>query len=210
MKTAAIIDYGAGNLMNVYTALNDTGFNSQIVSDKSSLNKADLLILPGVGAFPDAMEKLNNTGLVETIKANVKEGKPLLGICLGMQMLFDRSFEIEETQGLGFIPGEIVPFKINELYTGSKIPHMGWNELILNHPEDPFIKNIKEGDYVYYVHSYYAKPENFERDVIAYSDYKVRVPGIVRRKNVIGTQFHPEKSSNVGAQMLKNLLGEFT
>lgn len=205
MKKAAIIDYKAGNLKNVYTALNEIGFETKITNNSKDLDSSDLIVLPGVGAFPDAMKNLENTGLIESIKKNVNNEKPLLGICLGMQMLFDKSFEISETNGLGFIPGEVVPFKINELYPGSKIPHMGWNELKINHKDDTFVKNINDGDFVYFVHSYYVKPKNFDQNVVAWADYKVKVPGVVRNNNIIGTQFHPEKSSRIGAQMLKNL-----
>lgn len=204
MKKAAIIDYGAGNLKNVKTALDDIGLESVITSKKEDLDAADALILPGVGAFPDAMKSLEETGLIETIKENVARGKVLLGICLGMQMLFDSSDELEKTAGLGFIPGTVQALSEEELRPGSKIPHMGWNELIINR-EDPFIEDINEGDYVYFVHSYYAVPENFEEDVVTWADYTVKVPAVVRRGNVIGTQFHPEKSSQIGKLMLENL-----
>lgn len=206
MKKAAIIDYGAGNLKNVYSALKDTGFDPLITSSKKDLNDSDFLILPGVGAFPDAMKMLEETGLKDSIFKNIESGKPFLGICLGMQMLFDKSYEIEETDGLGLIPGEIIPFKVEELKKGSKIPHMGWNELVLNHPNDKFLENINNGDYVYFVHSYYANPKDFDKNVLAWADYTVKVPAIVRNENVLGTQFHPEKSSKIGAKMLNNLL----
>ena len=209
MFKTAIIDYGAGNLRNVYTALNELDFNPVISKSKQDLDDASLLILPGVGAFPKAMDNLQKRGLDEVIKTNVKKGKPMLGICLGMQMLFDKSSEIQETKGLELIPGQVVPFIKEELREGSKIPHMGWNELVVNHPEDPFLKDIRNGDYVYFVHSYYADPKNFDKNVLAWSDYTVRVPAIVRNGNVIGTQFHPEKSSKVGFKLLENLKREF-
>lgn len=205
MKKVAIIDYGAGNLKNVQTALRDAGIEGIITSDKEVIKNSDALILPGVGSFPDAMKNLEQTGLVSTIKECVKEGKILLGICLGMQMLFDKSFEREETDGLGLIPGTVEPLTPELLTPDQKIPHMGWNELVLNHPEDEFLKNIEPNDYVYFVHSFYAVPENFDENVLAWADYSVKVPGIVRNKNVIGTQFHPEKSSVIGAVLLDNL-----
>lgn len=205
MKKVAIIDYGAGNLKNVQTALKDAGIEGIITDKKEDLINSDALILPGVGSFRDAMKNLENTGLIDTIKECVAEGKILLGICLGMQMLFDKSYELEETAGLGFIPGTVEPLTPEILEKDQKIPHMGWNELVLNIPEDEFLKNIEPNDYVYFVHSYYAVPEDFDSHVLAWADYTVRIPGIVRNKNVIGTQFHPEKSSKIGAILLDNL-----
>lgn len=194
----AIVDYDVGNLKNVYTALGDVGLEGTITRDKKVLDQADAIILPGVGAFSDAMDNLTKFDLVETLDRNVKKGKTLLGICLGMQLLFDQSYEDGEFSGLSYIPGEIVKFNAPNI----KIPHMGWNNLIINR-ESSLVKNIGNDDYVYFVHSYYAKPNNFN-DVIAYAEYSVRVPGIVQKDNVIGMQFHPEKSSKVGLQLLKN------
>lgn len=204
-KRVAIIDYGAGNLKNVETASREVGLDGFITRKSSELDEADAMILPGVGAFADAMESLENTGLIDSIYDNVNRGKILLGICLGMQMLFDESEEKKLTKGLGLIPGRVREIRREDIYPGSKIPHMGWNALELNHPEDPFLKDISPGDYVYFVHSYYADPEDFDKNVLAYADYKLKIPGVVREKNVIGTQFHPEKSSAVGFRMLKNL-----
>lgn len=194
----AIVDYDVGNLKNVYTALGDVGLEGVITRDKKTLDQADAIILPGVGAFSDAMDNLRKFDLIETLDANVNKGKTLLGICLGMQLLFDKSYEDGEFSGLSYIPGEIVKFAA----PGLKIPHMGWNNLIINR-ESPLVKNISDEDYVYFVHSYYAVPADFS-DVVAYAEYSVKVPGIVQRDNVIGMQFHPEKSSHVGLQLLKN------
>ncbi|WKY46298.1 imidazole glycerol phosphate synthase subunit HisH [Eubacteriaceae bacterium ES3] len=195
----AIVDYDVGNLKNVYTALKDVELDGIITRDKNILNDADAIILPGVGAFSDAMEKLKEFDLVESLNQNVKKGKLLLGICLGMQLLFDKSYEDGEFSGLSYIPGEIVRFPQSEL----KIPHMGWNNLIKN-VDSPLLNQIGTDDYVYFVHSYYADPLDFN-DVIAYAEYGVKVPGIVQKNNVIGMQFHPEKSARVGKQLLTNL-----
>ncbi|KNZ42113.1 imidazole glycerol phosphate synthase subunit HisH [Acetobacterium bakii] len=194
----AIVDYDVGNLKNVYTALGDVGLEGVITRDKKVLEDAEAIILPGVGAFSDAMENLRKFELIDCLDANIKKGKPLLGICLGMQLLFDKSYEDGEFPGLSYIPGEIVKFSA----PGIKIPHMGWNNLIINR-DSPLVRNIGPEDYVYFVHSYYAKPINFD-DVVAYAEYSVKVPGIVQRDNVMGMQFHPEKSSTVGLQLLKN------
>lgn len=194
----AIIDYDVGNLKNVYTALGDVGLDGIITRDPKIVNDAEAIILPGVGAFKDAMEHLQHFDLISTLTANVSVGKPLLGICLGMQILFDSSCEGGIHQGLGFIPGEITKFHNPDL----KIPHMGWNNLII-HRSDPLANTITGDDHVYFVHSYYALPENFD-DVVAYAEYDVKVPAIVRRDNVMGMQFHPEKSARVGTRLLQN------
>ncbi|MGI6108671.1 MAG: imidazole glycerol phosphate synthase subunit HisH [Eubacteriaceae bacterium] len=199
-KTIAIIDYGAGNLKNVETALRDTGINGVITSDPDVIDNADGIILPGVGAFRDAMQRLNQSGLTDVIDRNVRKGKIFQGICLGMQMLFDSSSEDGLTAGLGYIPGTVELMQPE----GLKIPHMGWNELVINR-DDPFMKGIHPGDYVYFVHSYAAVPENFDENVLAYAEYGMRVPAVVRKDNVIGTQFHPEKSAAAGAVFLNNL-----
>jgi len=195
----AIVDYDVGNLKNVYTALNDVDLEGKITRDPKVLDDADAIILPGVGAFEDAMTHLKKYDLISSLHKNVQKGKTLLGICLGMQVLFDKSYEDGEYTGLGYIPGEIIRFKDKTL----KVPHMGWNNLNIN-INDPIIQNISQSDYVYFVHSYYAKPTNFQENVIAYTNYGVKVPAIVRKENVIGMQFHPEKSALVGTQLLKN------
>ncbi len=199
---AAIIDYGAGNLKNVKTALEELGIECVITDKKEDLETADLMVLPGVGAFGQAMQNLKKTGLIGPIRENLKN-KPLLGICLGMQMLFDKSYELGETEGLGLIPGEVVPFIKEELREGSKIPHMGWNQMHIN-KDHPIIKDLNDGDYVYFVHSYYARPKDFD-DVVTWADYTKKVPAIVAKGNVIGCQFHPEKSAQVGRKILENL-----
>lgn len=194
----AIIDYDVGNLKNVATALKDVALDSVITRDPKVVDNAKAIILPGVGAFCDAMAHLRKYDLVDCLTKNVASGKTLMGICLGMQVLFDKSYEDGEWSGLGYIPGDIVKFDMPDL----KIPHMGWNNLIINR-EDPLALGITPEDYVYFVHSYYAKPKNFG-DVVAYAEYAVKVPGIVRKDNVIGMQFHPEKSADVGTRLLKN------
>ncbi|MCR2032053.1 imidazole glycerol phosphate synthase subunit HisH [Anaerofustis stercorihominis] len=198
-----IIDYGAGNLRNVYNALNRLGFESVITNDINVLRTCEKLIIPGVGAFEDGMKGLRENDLVPFLKDWVKDGKYLLGICLGMQLLFDKSYEMGEHEGLGFIKGDVVPFDIPKSY---KVPHMGWNELAINRA-DNIVKDITNGEYVYFVHSYHADNMNDE-DLIAYSEYHYNVPAVVRHGNVIGMQFHPEKSDKTGTKLLLNYLGE--
>ncbi len=195
----AIIDYGAGNLFSVKNTLDYLGFENIITNKAEDLVKATHLILPGVGAFPMAMDMLIKSNLVECIKEQSKI-KPLLGICLGMQFLFDSSSEFGDTKGLEFITGNI-----DKIETEFKIPHMGYNELEFNN-KSPLLNNLEEGDCVYFVHSYmaYTSSEN----VIAYSDYSCdngnKIPAIVQKGNVYGCQFHPEKSGNVGLQIIRN------
>lgn len=192
-----IIDYGMGNLFSVSKALERLGVDYFISEEKEQLLSADALILPGVGAFPDAMERLNETGLTEMIQQFVDSGKPLLGICLGMQLLFDRSEENKLTKGLAILPGEVVRFT-GEDY---KVPHMGWNRLKFNN-SSTILANIEE-DFVYFVHSYYVKTEA-DDVVIASCEYDVDVPAVVGRGNVFGMQFHPEKSGKLGMELLHN------
>lgn len=193
----AIIDYGAGNLFSVQNALNFLGIENIITKDKADIEKADKLILPGVGAFPDAMRMLSDAGLIDVIKEQVKT-KPLMGICLGMQMLFEKSYEFGETEGLGLIPGTVELMKPeNDLL----IPHIGWNALEKNE-ECPLLQNVEEGDYVYFVHSFAAVTDS--KNVAAYCDYGMKVPGLVAKGNVYGCQFHPEKSGKTGLDILKN------
>ena len=195
----AIIDYGVGNLFSLSSSLNYIGADVKVTSDAEELKKADKIILPGVGAFEDAIGKLRATGLVETLNEEVKKGKPLMGICLGMQLLFERSFEYGEHEGLGYIKGDIVYMK-GRIREDLKIPQMGWNSLNIR-KDDVLTKNIKEGDYVYFVHGYYAT--ECEDSIVATTDYSVDVPAIVRAGNVCGTQFHPEKSGEVGMGILR-------
>ncbi|MEL7569250.1 MAG: imidazole glycerol phosphate synthase subunit HisH [Eubacteriaceae bacterium] len=194
-----IIDYKIGNLANVKNAVQKLGYEAVISDDIDVLNKCASLILPGVGAFEDGIKALHEYKMVDFLNNWVNSGKYLLGICLGMQLLFDKSFENGVWEGLGYIKGDIVVFE-----TKLKVPHMGWNNLVLNKNDD-IAKGINPGDYVYFVHSYYAKTANFN-DVILYSEYEVPFPAVVRKGNVIGMQFHPEKSSDVGRILLKNYL----
>lgn len=193
----AVIDYGVGNLFSLTHSLKKIGAESIVTCDKETITKADKLILPGVGAFGDAIKKLKIDGLDELIIEQCNQGKPLLGICLGMQMLFDKSFEYGVHSGLGLISGEVLPLK--DYVQGLKIPHMGWNSLKI-HDDNPLFKETAEGDYVYFVHSFYAK---CNEGLSATSDYGIEVTAAVRKNNVFGMQFHPEKSGEVGLKMLK-------
>lgn len=194
-----IIDYGVGNLFSLRSSLRAIGINADYTGNPAEIRKADKLILPGVGAFRDAREALRSTGLDRVVQEEAGKGKPLMGICLGMQMLFDRSYEYGEYEGLGLIPGEIVPME-GRIPKDLPIPHIGWNELMLKQPS-PLMKNTANGDYVYFVHSYYAEtPTEY---VIATTDYGVEMTAAVQKDNVYGCQFHPEKSSEVGLSILK-------
>ncbi len=194
----SIIDYGAGNLFSVKNALDYLGLENLVTSDPAELEKADGLILPGVGAFPDAMKMLNRAGLTEVIRRQT-EKKPLLGICLGMQILFETGMEFEETAGLGLIPG-----RVDRIQTDRKIPHMGYNELEF-HLASPLLKGIPEKSCVYFVHSYMA--DTAPDFVAAYCDYGVKIPALVQRGFLFGAQFHPEKSGEVGLAILRNFGG---
>ncbi len=193
----AIIDYGAGNIFSVKNALDYLGLESRLVSDIDSVKSADAVILPGVGAFPAAMKKLEATGLVDTIKAEA-EKKPFLGICLGMQLIFEKGYEFEETDGLGLIGGSVIKMEEPNLI----IPHMGWNKLEkLN--DCPLLENVGDNEYVYFVHSYKAQCD--DKNIAAYSEYGGRVPALVYNgKYVYGAQFHPEKSGETGLKILKS------
>ena len=194
-----IIDYGVGNLFSLRSLLRAIGIDADYTGNPAEIRKADKLILPGVGAFRDAREALRSTGLDRVVQEEAGKGKPLMGICLGMQILFDRSYEYGEYEGLGLIPGEIVPME-GRIPKDLPIPHIGWNELMLKQPS-PLMKNTANGDYVYFVHSYYAEtPAEY---VIATTDYGVEMTAAVQKDNVYGCQFHPEKSSEVGLSILK-------
>lgn len=194
-----IIDYGVGNLFSLRSSLRAIGIDADYTGNPAEIRKADKLILPGVGAFRDAREALRSTGLDRVVQEEAGKGKPLMGICLGMQMLFDRSYEYGEYEGLGLIPGEIVPME-GRIPKDLPIPHIGWNELMLKQ-SSPMMKNTANGDYVYFVHSYYAEtPAEY---VIATTDYGVEMTAAVQKDNVYGCQFHPEKSSEVGLSILK-------
>jgi glutamine amidotransferase len=192
----AIIDYGMGNLFSVKNALDFIGVPSEITREPASLARADGMILPGVGAFPAAMRELSRSGLTQPIREQAKK-KPLLGICLGMQMLFERGYEFEECEGLGLIDGEIRLLKTG----GLKIPHIGWNALSFQNP-CPLLDGVDEGAYVYFVHSFVAHTR--DENIAAYTVYGEKVPALVCKGNVFGAQFHPEKSSSEGLAMLKN------
>lgn len=196
----AVIDYGVGNLFSLTQSLRYLGLESIVTRDAKTIEKADRLILPGVGAFGDAMQKLEDTGLVPVLKAESSE-KPLLGICLGMQLLLEKSLEYGEHKGLGLVPGEVVPLRQDLQDKNLKVPHMGWNALHLEQPDDPLFQNISEGEYVYYVHSFYAK--NCRANTLATSEYSIPVTGAVKNGLVYGTQFHPEKSGDTGLRILK-------
>lgn len=195
----AIIDYGVGNLFSLKSSLNMIGVSAIVTSDEKKIKDADKILLPGVGAFEDAARKLRETGLGELVKEETKNGKPLLGICLGMQMLFEKSFEYGEHEGLGLIDGEIRPIA-DVIPNDLKIPHIGWNALDFKNKSELF-KYIKDGDFVYFVHSYYAKTS--DKNVIATSEYGADLTAAVAKDNVFGCQFHPEKSGEVGLNILK-------
>lgn len=192
-----IIDYGAGNLFSVQNALNYLGVENRISSRAEDIISADKLILPGVGAFPDAMKMLDEAGLTDLIKEQAQL-KPLMGICLGMQMLFDKSYEFGETEGLGLIPGTV---ELMHPADDLVIPHIGWNALEKNEP-CALLDGVNEGDYVYFVHSFAAVTDS--KNVAAYCDYGMKVPALVTSGEVYGCQFHPEKSGKTGLTILKN------
>lgn len=194
----AIIDYGVGNLFSLKSSFEKIGEQTVVTNDKEIIKNADRIILPGVGAFCDAAAKLKSSGLVPVLFSEIAKGKPVMGICLGMQLLFEKSYEYGEYDGLGLIKGKIVPIadKVKDL----KVPHMGWNSLFIK-KTDGLFKYIKNGDFVYFVHSYYAA--DCDESVIATSEYGIDITAAVRCKNVMGCQFHPEKSGEVGLSILK-------
>ncbi len=195
----AIIDYGVGNLFSLQSSFKAIGAEAVVTKDKTVIENADKLILPGVGAFEDAAGKLRESGLGDVLKNEVQKGKTVMGICLGMQLLFDKSYEFGVHEGLGLIPGNIVPFadKIDKSF---QIPQIGWNELKI-YDGSTIFKNINNGDFVYFVHSYYAECD--KKYVLATSDYGMEFTAAVGRDNVFGCQFHPEKSGEVGLNILR-------
>ena len=195
----AIVDYGVGNLYSLASSLGVLGVEYEVASEPARLREASHIILPGVGAFADAAEKLRQSGMWTAVLEEARRGKPLLGICLGMQMLFDKSYEYGEHAGLGLIPGEVCPL-IDDIAPGLKVPHIGWNRLDVRR-DDPLFRHFENGRYVYYVHSFYAK--HCEADTLATSDYSIPVTGGVRRGSVYGVQFHPEKSGDAGLGLLR-------
>ena len=195
----AITDYGVGNLFSIESSLKALGADVIVTGDKEIIKKADKIILPGVGAFRDAARKLTESGLGEVIKSEAKNGKPILGICLGMQLLFDKSYEHGEYDGLGLIEGSVRP--IGEVIPENlNIPHIGWNALKFT-KESPIFKYLKDGDCVYFVHSYYAA--QCDESVIATAEYGYDLTAAVQKGNVYGCQFHPEKSGEVGLNILR-------
>lgn len=195
----ALVDYGVGNLFSLESSFRAIEQSVIVSADPEAIRKADKILLPGVGAFEDAALKLRQSGLDQLIKEEVKSGKPLLGICLGMQLLFERSFEYGEHEGLGLIPGEIRP--ISQVVPADyKIPHIGWNALHIE-KESPLLKGISQGDHVYFVHSYFA--DQCPDSVIAWAEYGAKLTAAVAKDNVFGCQFHPEKSGKVGLEILR-------
>ncbi|MBP3322476.1 MAG: imidazole glycerol phosphate synthase subunit HisH [Clostridia bacterium] len=196
----AIVDYGVGNLYSLHRSFEAIGAEVKITADEKEIKAADRILLPGVGAFGDAANKLYASGLSELITEEAKEGKPLLGICLGMQMLLEKSLEYGEHRGLGLIEGEVRP--ISEVIPkGLKIPHIGWNALQFQGEKSPLFKYVEEGECVYFVHSYHGA--NCGKNVIATAEYGVPLTAAVGKDNVFGCQFHPEKSGKVGLNILR-------
>ncbi|MBR2444349.1 MAG: imidazole glycerol phosphate synthase subunit HisH [Clostridia bacterium] len=195
----AIIDYGVGNLFSVKSSFSYIGAEAVVTGDKDVIKKADKILLPGVGAFEDAIGKLRETGLDKVIIEEAKNGKPILGICLGMQLLFEKSYEFGQFDGLGLLKGSVVPMK-GAIDSKLKIPHIGYNGLIFK-KQHPLFKYIKDGDFVYFVHSYYAT--DCEDSLLATTEYGCELTAIVGKDNVMGAQFHPEKSGDVGLNILR-------
>ena len=200
----AIIDYGVGNLFSLRSSFAAIGEEAVVTSDAAVISQADRLILPGVGAFEDAAKKLSDSGMAEVVKREAQSGKPIMGICLGMQLLLEKSYEYGEHEGLGLIPGVVRPIA-DVIPKGYKIPHIGWNALTFTKDEegkpDKLFKYINEGDYVYFVHSFYAS--DCEEATIATTEYGATLTAAVANGNVYGCQFHPEKSGDVGMRILK-------
>ena len=196
----AIVDYGVGNLFSLTSSLKMIGADVIVSGDKDKIISADKIILPGVGAFGDAADKLRESGLDKVLIDEAKKGKPIMGICLGMQLLLYKSFEYGEHEGLGLIPGEIRPIS-DVIPSDLKIPHIGWNALKMSEPKHPLFKYIKDGDFVYFVHSFYGA--KCAESVIASAEYGAMLTAAVAKDNVCGCQFHPEKSGEVGLNILK-------
>jgi glutamine amidotransferase len=195
-----IVDYGVGNLRSVQKALERVGATAIVSGEPADLDAAQGVVLPGVGAFGDGMDSLRARGLIEPLLRQVEEGKPLLGICLGMQLLFEESEEMGRHPGLGLLPGRVVRFPAGEL----KVPHVGWNRL--DTPKGDLLAGITDGAYAYFVHSYYVVPEN-TAGVLATTEYGVEFASVVGRERLWGAQFHPEKSQEIGLRLLKNYAG---
>lgn len=195
----AIVDYGVGNLFSLRCSLESLGLDTVVTSDPKVIRNAERVILPGVGAFGDAIDKLRATGLDQTVLEEAARGKPLLGICLGMQLLFEKGYEFGEHDGLGLLHGSVVPMQ-GAIPPELKIPQMGWNALIRKRSH-PLLKDVKEGDCVYFVHSFYAA--DCDDSLVATTEYGKELTALVAKDNVMGCQFHPEKSGNVGLKILR-------
>lgn len=200
----AIVDYGMGNLRSVQKGLEKVGSSAEIVRDPRAVRRADKLILPGVGAFGDAMKHLQERELVEPVREFARTGRPFLGVCLGLQLLFDVSYEEGEYAGLGLLPGDVVRFDFagRPEARGLKVPHMGWNPVHWEQPS-PLLAGLDSGTHFYFVHAYHAVPGN-PADTLGWCDYGYRFAAIVHRENVFATQFHPEKSQQAGLRILAN------
>ena len=196
----AIVDYGVGNLFSLKSSFAAIGADITVTNDENIIKNADKIILPGVGAFEDASKKLKASGLGEVVISEAKKGKPILGVCLGMQLLFDKSCEFGQYDGLGLIPGEIRPIS-ETIPENFKVPQIGWNSLKFKGEKSPLFKYIKDGDFVYFVHSYHGT--NCEKNIIATTDYGAELTAAVSCSNIYGCQFHPEKSGSVGLNILR-------
>lgn len=201
----AIVDYGVGNIFSLYSSFGYIGAEAVLTGDADKIRAADKIILPGVGAFGDAVEKLRDSGLAQVVVEAAKAGKPCLGICLGMQLLFEKGYEYGEHDGLGLIKGDVVTME-GVVPADFKVPHIGWNALQFpkGKEKSPLFKYIEEGDFVYFVHTYYAA--NCEDAVIATTEYGAELTAAVARDNVYGVQFHPEKSGDTGMKILKGFI----
>ena len=195
----AIVDYGVGNLFSLRCSLQSLGLDAVVTADPETIRNADRVILPGVGAFGDAIDKLRATGLDQTVLAEAAHGKPLLGICLGMQLLFEKGYEFGEHDGLGLLHGSVIPMQ-GTIPPELKIPQMGWNALIRKRSH-PLLRDVKEGDCVYFVHSFYA--DDCDDSLVATTEYGKELTALVAKDNVMGCQFHPEKSGSVGLKILR-------
>ena len=198
----AIVDYGVGNLFSLVSSFNAIGADVVVTDDADKIRSADKIVLPGVGAFADAKEKLIKSGLEDVVVSEARKGKPILGICLGMQLLFEKSYEYGEHSGLGLLKGEIVPI-LGRITSGLKIPHIGWNALKFK-KESPLFKYIKDGDFVYFVHSYCAV--ECEESLLSTTEYGREITASVAKDNIYGCQFHPEKSGDIGLRILKGFV----
>ena len=198
-----IIDYGVGNLFSLRSSFEAIGVQTFVSGDAEELKKADKLILPGVGAFGDAAEKLRSTGLDAFVRQQAEKGVPLMGICLGMQLLFEKGYEYGEHEGLGLLKGNVISMK-GKVPEDLKIPHMGWNALHIVKPESKLFAATKEGEHVYFVHSFYA--DGCEDSLAATSEYGIPITAAVEKGNIFGCQFHPEKSGTVGLGILRSFV----